>query len=101
MYTSNNIILKNAFIESKAVVKKQIGWMYQIHTFLARYNISQSSLQDTSTSKCTGNKLRTYRLVKNETKLDEPLSTHLAKLRLIDHKLNIELGRRSRPPVPL
>ena len=56
-----------------------------------------------------GNKLRTYRIFKNRFYFEEYLSDlsdftlrrSLSKFRLSDHKLSIELGRKSKPKLPL
>ena len=62
----------------------------------------------TGTTGKTGNKLRTYKLVKNEYEAEHYLTRGLsfrvaraiAKLRLSAHDLAIETGRRARPHVP-
>ncbi len=63
---------------------------------------------DTGTDGKSGNKLRTYRLIKQQYQIEPYLTANIsfrhaqviAKLRLSAHNLAIETGRRARPPIP-
>lgn len=127
---SSNIILKHAFNESVKIAKHKIGWYYKLSCLLDKFNIKESNLssssvlndlqmkftdmfhssvQDKPNTLDSRNKLRTYRKFKSEIYFEPYLQyckikkhrIHFTKLRLSDHRLQIELGRRSRPPTPL
>jgi hypothetical protein len=72
------------------------------------YDQSQSSILNAIKDSVQNPKLRTYKLFKNEMRLEpyliynfpKPLYCSIARFRLSSHNLNIELGRHKRPYVP-
>ena len=85
------------------LVKTKLKVQYE-HTFFQKLN------SDIGANNTSGNKLRTYKIVKSQyvlehyMKLNLPrnVSTAIAKVRLSAHDLEIERGRRTKPkPTPV
>ena len=73
-----------------------------------RYTRYQQDWLDAINDNRKSSKLRTYRLVKTDYRIEPHIlyirnkkhQRALTRLRVSFHKLNIELGRHSRPPIP-
>ena len=125
---TSSTLLRHSFQVSIKLSNYKVGWFHQFKKVLDSFKISPHdiaspsindkitshyraifchSLSDDSTTH-SRNKLRTNRQYKQDITFEPYLTcnikkfrTHFTKLRLSDHRLKIETGRRTKPPTPL